>query len=254
MKRKSLTSAEQKSFLSRRTSGAIIGSFDSYSSLLYALNDVAIYTGDESINMTTLNSSFPDFYKPTWEELFDTIARQTKSSWKYDPARDFWVFAPPPRPMPFELTLAPGWKVHDEGPYIGYQPSIAPVGMDVYMLGHYSSTNKEEEAALFGRVKEALAVQFAKPFQKDVSPKDMTDVSVGKLRALHFQGAGPTGIVWRQWVIVDSGSAFAIVSAIKSEHEKEILPDVLKMVSSFKVLSDVSETRQEAEPSGRENK
>jgi hypothetical protein len=243
LKRKSLSPAEQKSFLAKRTSGGMMGTFDSYCSLLYAVNDVAIHTQDDAINKTSLSSPFPDFYKPTWEELFDSVARQTRSAWTYDSKRDFWVFVAPPRPLPFEITLAEGWKPHDEGLYIGYEPSIAPVGMDVYMLGHYCSTNKDEEAALFSRVREAIGVRFAKPFQKDVSPKDMSDETIGNSRALHFKATGPTGIIWRQWVVIDSGMAFAIVSAIKPEHEKEILPDVLKMAASFKVLSSAQRTK-----------
>jgi hypothetical protein len=252
LKRKSLTPTEQKSFLSKRTSGGMMGPFASYSSLLYALNDVVIHSKDDAINKTALSSPFPDFYKPTWEELFDTIARQTKSAWTYDPKRDFWIFAAPPKPLCFELTLAEGWQPHNEGLYIGYQPSIAPVGMDVYILGHYSSTNKDEEAALFIGVREAIAVRFAKPFQKDVSRKDMTEETIGNLRALHFKATGPTGIIWQQWVVVDSEMAFAIVSAIKPEHEKQILPDVLKMVASFKVLSSAGGTKQEVAPNGRD--
>src|SRR5689334_15957396 len=66
LQRKALDLSEQKSFLSQRTSGGVIGTFDSYCSLLYAVYDVAIHTTDESINRTPLNSPFPDFYRPTW--------------------------------------------------------------------------------------------------------------------------------------------------------------------------------------------
>jgi hypothetical protein len=105
------------------------------------------------------------------------------------------------------------------------------------MLGSYSTADRKDDAALFNRVRETIAMEFAQRFKKDVSAREMTDVAVGSLQASHFQAAGPPGIIWRQWVIVDSGMAFAIVSAIKPEHEKEILPDVLKMVASFKVLN-----------------
>ena len=214
-----------------------MGDFGSYSSLLYAVNDVVIQSKSEAVNKTTLNSPFPDFYRPTWREVFDTIARQTKSSWKYDAARDSWVFTIPQQPLPFEIQIAKGWKAHDEGFYVGYQPVIAPVGMDVYMLGHYSATNTNEEAELFIRVREAIALRFARSFKKDVSAKEMTEVSMNGLMALHFKVATPsTGIIWRQWIVVHSGLAFAIVSAIKPEHDKDICPDVQNMVESFKVL------------------
>src|SRR6478672_9350754 len=80
-----LSADQQKALLSGRLrSGAVAGTFDSFTSLLYALNDVAMHTEDTEINNTKLNSPFPDFYKPTLSELFDTIALQTRSSWKYD--------------------------------------------------------------------------------------------------------------------------------------------------------------------------
>jgi hypothetical protein len=64
----------------------------------------------------------------------------------------------------------------------------------------------------------------------------MKEVLVGKYPSLYFQTTASTGIIWRQWVIVESGFAFAIVSAIKPESESEILPDVQKMVDSFQVV------------------
>jgi hypothetical protein len=233
--RKALSPAQQGTFLSKRTSGSLMGTFDSYCSLLYAVHDVAIHSGSEAINQVDLSPTFPDFYKPTWRELFDTIGRQTKSSWKYDASRSVWVFGAPPQPLGFEVRVSKGWKVHDEGLYVGYQPATAPVGMDIYMLGGYSAGSHADETALFGRVREALAVQFASNFKKGVSGRDMKEVAVGDLSALYFQAAAPTGIIWRQWVAVESGRAFAIVSAIRPEQERDILPDVLKMVASFRV-------------------
>jgi hypothetical protein len=232
--RKPLTPDQQKSFLGKRTSGGMMGSFDSYCSLLYALHDVAIHTESQDVNQTRLESPFPDFYKPTWQELFDAIARQTKSSCKYDATRDYWVFNAPPQPLPFEIKLAKGWQAHDEGLYMGYQPEIAPVGMDIYMLGHYSGTNANEQAKLFGQVREAIALRFAKNFKSDVSVGDMSEIPIGDLKALHFKADSSSGIIWRQWIVMDSGNAFAIVSAIKPEHEKDILPGVEAMVKSFK--------------------
>ena len=226
-----------------------MGSFGGYGSLLYAVNDVIIHSESKNVNKTALNSPFPEFYRPTWREVFDTVARQTKSSWTYDAARDYWVFAAPQQSPPFDIQLAKGWKAHDEGFYVGYQPVTAPVGMDVYMLGHYSATNASDEEDLFSRVREAIALRFAKSFKKDVTTKEMTDVSIGDLRALHFKIAAPsTGIIWRQWIVVDSGSAFAIVSAIKPELESEIFPDVQKMVESFKPLKSKGKTEPGAAP------
>ena len=108
--------------------------------------------------------------------------------------------------------------------------------MDIYMLGSYSSDKKDDEAALFKKVRDNLALRFGTFFKENLQIKDMDKVAVGKVEALHFTTVVPkTGIVWRQWVFVDSGMAFAIVSAIKPEQEKQVLPDVEAMIKSFKV-------------------
>lgn len=80
---------------------------------------------------------------------------------------------------------------------------------------------------------------FAKDFKKEITVKEMSVVAVGKADALYFQGFMPSnGITWRQWVLVSKGQAFAIVSAIKPEQEKKLLPDVQAMVNSFEVIDE----------------
>ncbi len=240
--RKSLTPDEQASFLTTRNSGGMIGrTFSSYGSFLYAVHDVAIHSDSKEANQTSLTSPFPDFYKPTWREIFDSIARQTKSSWKYDPKRDYWVFAKPAMPVPFTVKLAKGWKSEDRGSYVFHGPPSAPVGMDVYVMGTYSDSEKKSD--LSDKVRKDIALRFARGFKKDVTTKEMSRVKVGKCDALHFKISAPrTGIIWRQWIVVDSAVAIAIVSAVKPEHEKQILPDVETMLKSF-ALGDA---RQEA--------
>ncbi len=250
-KRKGLTAERQESFLAERTPGGMLGSFNSYCSLLYATQDVLIHTESQEVNQSQLTSPFPKFYRPTWREKFGSIARQTKSSWKYDASRDFWVFGAQPEPPGFEITLLNTWEAKDSGLYFGYKPPGAPVGMDIYVMGRYSATNQTDEAALFGQVREAIAIQFASNFKKDISVKEMKEVTIGKVAALHYEVAAPTGVIWRQWVVVDSGKAFVIVSAIKPEQEKEILPDVLKMVASFRVSAVVNQNESGGTTTGK---
>jgi hypothetical protein len=236
--RKPLSAEEQKAFLAKRTSSEMmLGSFDAFCSWLFATRDVAIHCDSEEINRTRLDSSFPEFYKPTWRELFDAIGRQTKSTWKYYAARDFWVFSKPAADLPYKIELADKWQADDRGLYLSYHPEIAPVGMDIYMMGTYSVSEGDDKPELYKKVRDALALQFASAFKKDVTVKEMEDVKIEDLNALHFKINAPaTGVAWRQWVIVDSGKAFVIVSAIKPEDEKKILPDVERMVKSFKIL------------------
>ena len=234
--RKSLTPEQQTAFLAKRTVGSMMGSFDGYSSLLYAVRNVLISTDSDQVNETSLSTPFPKFYNPTWKELFDSVARQTKSSWKYDPKSDNWMFTKPAMPAPFEVKLAKRWKSEDRGSYVFFKPPSAPVGMDIYMMGTYSSKYKMKE------VQEDIALRFARNFKKDVTVKEMSTMRVGKYDSLHFKiRARQTGIIWRQWILVDSGMAFAIVSAIKPELEKKILPDVEKMLKSFTIKTEKNE-------------
>lgn len=234
---KNLDEKQQAAFLAQRTSGAVSGTFDSYCSTLYAFKNVAIHTESSRINQTTLHPASPKFYQPTWRELFDSIARQTKSTWKYDPARGYWVFSEPQKPPTYKLQLAAGWQPEDRGIEVVYRPPIAPVGMDIYWMGAYSADTAHDAAALSERVRNELAVLFARDFKKEITVKEMSIVAVGKADALYFQGFVPSsGITWRQWILVSKGQAFAIVSAIKPEQEKKLLPDVQAMVNSFEVI------------------
>jgi hypothetical protein len=236
---KNLDEEQQAAFLAKRTSGGISGTFDSVCSTLYAFKGVAIHTESSHINQTALNPASPKFYEPTWRELFDSIARQTKSTWKYDPVRGYWVFAEPQKALPYKLQLAAGWQPDDHGIEMVYRPPIAPVGMDIYWMGAYSSDTAKEAAALSERVRNELAVLFARDLKKEITVKEMSVVAVGKADALYFQGVVPSsGVTWRQWVLVSKGQAFAIVSAIKPEHEKKRLPDVQAMVNSFEIIDE----------------
>jgi len=234
---KNLDEKQQAAFLAQRISGGMSGTFDSVCSALYAFKNVAIHTESDHINQTTLHPASPKFYQPTWRELFDSIARQTKSTWKYDPARGYWVFSGPQKALPYKLQLSEGWQPDDRGIEIVYRPPTAPVGMDIYWMGAYSADTAKDAAPLFERVRDQLALLFARDLKKEITVKEMSVVQVGKANALYFQGVVPsTGITWRQWVLVSKGQAFAIVSAIKLDQEKKLLPDVQSMVNSFEVI------------------
>lgn len=235
--RPALTEAQQKAFLSERLqSGAVTGNFGSYGSILFAFADVAIHTDDKEIGATVLHSPFPDFYKPTWKELFDAIALQTQSSWKYDSTRDYWVFAKPSAAKPFAVTLADKWTATDRGIYVSYKPPTFPVGMDIYYYGVYSADNPKEQIALWEKIRNSWAIGFASKLTRDVTVSEMQKVKVADVEALYFQAPAPrNNVVWRQWAFVKDGHAFVIVSTLRAE-DKELLSDVEAMVKSFRVV------------------
>lgn len=236
-KEQALTQAQQKAFLSERLpNGALTGSFGSYGSLLFAVVDVAIHTDDKEIGAAALNSPFPEFYKPTWKELFAAIALQTQSSWKYDAARNYWVFAKLIAAKPFAVTLADKWTATDRGIYVGYKPPTFPVGMDIYYYGVYSADNSKEQASLWEKVRNSWAIGFASKLKKDVSVSEMQKIKVADVEALYFQTTAPrNNVVWRQWSFVKDGHAFVIVSTLRSE-DKQLLSEVEAMVKSFRVV------------------
>jgi hypothetical protein len=233
---KNLGPEQQTTFLAARASSFPPGSFDSVCSFLYALDGVAIHSQSTVVNGTRLMSTFPDFYRPTWKELFDLIAWQTMSVWKYDGETGYWVFAESKRVLPYKMDISAGWMREDHPIEVVYRPPTAPVGMDIYWLGHYSP-DRADPAPFFGRVREALALSFVKGFIRDVSLKNMSAKRMGRNETLYFETVTPSGVVWRQWVLIENGDAFAIVSAIKPEMEKQLLPDVLSMVSSFEIAA-----------------
>jgi hypothetical protein len=231
--RPALTHEQQKSFLSERTaSGTLIGQFSSFGSMLYAVHDVTIHSDDKEVNDTRLEWSFPAYYKPTWSELFDFIARQTGTSWKYDSIRDYWVFSKPAMKLPYEIDIANHWTSHDEGLYVGYTPPTAPVGMDIYALGLYSP-ELAQAPKMLEKVRNSWAMQFAEHFKRNVTINQMEKVIVDGAESLYFEAPAPReGFLWRQWVFIKDGQAFAIVSTLKRDDTK-LLTDVRSMVNSF---------------------
>ena len=254
--RKPLTKKEQAAFLAKRTKADGLlnfGSLNSLASMLYATKDVIIHFEDKDLGKTRMQSPFPKFYKPTWREFFDYLARHTKTSWRYSPKDNCWVFGKPVMPTLFRLEMADGWKMRNQGSCVLYRPPSAPVGMDVYFMGTYSTDDPKKQNELDKKVKETIALGVAKRFKPDVDVKDMTNVKVGSLDGLYFHAKAPkTVIIWRQWIIVDHGTAFAIFSAIKPELEQQVFPDVEKMLKSFALVKN--EKPKTSKPNTSDNK
>jgi hypothetical protein len=231
-----LTEKQQKELLSgRMQSGAITGTFDSYTSFLFAFTEIAMHTEDGAINSTRLNSPFPAFYKPTLRQLFDTIALQTGSSWKYEAQRNYWVFAKPAIQKPYSITLADKWTRRDMGIYTGYAPATFPSGMDIYYYGIYSAEDGKREASLWTDVRNMWALNFASNFKRGVTIDDMKKVSVDGVEALYFETPAPRpGIIFRQWAFNKQGKMFVIISTLPTG-DKQSVSDVEAMVKSFRV-------------------
>lgn len=211
------------------------GSFNSYASFLFAGPGLVVHTDDPEIGAVRLRNSFPRGYRPTVRELFDHIAAQTSASWSYDETRAYWVFARPAAPLPFRVALAKDWSSEPRDGYLGCQPPIAPVGMDVYLV-HTFSVPAEETVPFECRSREEAAVEFAQPFRPSVSAHDMTLVQIGRHEALFFTCPTPRpGATWRQWSIAERGHQIVVVSVIEAQNEAALLPQVEAMVASLEI-------------------
>src|SRR5689334_8751745 len=72
--------AELKAFLKKRTPGQMMGSFEGYTSLLWAVYEVGVWSEGAGADNVQVQSPFPENYSPTWNELMDALARQVNCS------------------------------------------------------------------------------------------------------------------------------------------------------------------------------
>jgi len=235
---KRFTPEELHAFLGQRTSGEVFGNFTAYASLLYSLHSVAIWDREAGVGNIRLHGTYIDDYQPTWQEHLDVLARQVSCSWRYNHDTGYFVFEKKPLSLPYKLKVAKGWKGHDNGDNFVYVPPTAPVGMDVYTLGHYSADDPAELKALGPKIRERLSMIFAPGFKPDVTASDFREQKVAGVDALFFTAPTPRDPkrTWRQWAFVKDGWAFVVVSVLHTDQEPKLLPDVKRMLASFEVV------------------
>jgi hypothetical protein len=229
--------AELKTFLQKRISGEMFGPFKSYTSLLWAVYNVGVWAEGAGVGDIQLQSPYPEDYKPTWKELMDALARQVDCSWQYNHDTGYWVFEKKRMDPPFALKIAKGWGRRDEGESVFFVPPIAPVGMDVYVMGHYSSDDRAKRQDVFANARRHVSRLFARRFKSDLAESDFTAEKVCGETAWYFSAPTPRDpkLKWRQWAFVKNGWCFMIVSVISEENESKLLPDVKAMIASFEV-------------------
>ncbi|WP_395749164.1 hypothetical protein [Prosthecobacter sp.] len=263
---KVLSDEEQAKLLAKRLEGSLGQSFGSFANMFMVRSqmDLRVCVGlkgmSREIAEAELQPVFPEFYKPTLKELLDAIALQTSSAWGYRKEDQFAsskvadtkeedhvvifsftsVLAEAKPKKPYTLELAKDWKSEDRGHWVACIPPTFPVGMDVYELGTYSAAKKEDEAALFEKVRKEVALEWANRVKKDVKAADLKEAKVGSYEALHFDAMIPSRegkeIRWRHWVFMVDNACYFIVSTIYPEMEERLYPDVKQMLASFKMV------------------
>jgi hypothetical protein len=103
--------------------------------------------------------------------------------------------------------------------------------MDIYFAGSVDSSEMSSDARI------RIAKHFAEPITPGITEASMQEISLPHQNALFYMTEIQSkGIIWRQWANVEKDQCFVIISAVKSDDETNILPDVEKMVRSFKVF------------------
>ena len=231
-----MTPPELKIFLQQRTTSSMMsGTFAGYTSMLWAISEVGVWSEGTGIDNIRLQNPFSENYSPTWKELMDVLAQQVNCSWHYDHKTGYWVFDRKNINPPFTLKIADGWTQRAEGLRVVFVPPNAPVGMDVYTMGHYSSDNPAKLQEVFTNAIKHVSMRFAKNFKSDVSDADLIPKKVCGESALYFSAPTPrdSKLKWRQWAFVKNGWCFIIVSVISDENEQQLLNDVNQMMSTF---------------------
>ncbi|HMP50656.1 MAG TPA: hypothetical protein PKD05_03810 [Candidatus Melainabacteria bacterium] len=233
------TEEQDKLLRSRIKSSSMMGTFYEFNNNLYVMREPFLMTTSVAASNVRLTTAHARDYCPTFAELFESMARQTKTSVKYDPTfLSKWIAIPPAMSLPYTLTLADGWRAEDRGMYVAYIPELQPVGMDVYMFGRYSGVSN----AQIREFRKAKALLFAKFIDERARISQMKEVKVDGVDSLYFETESTKrpGNQWRQWSFIKNGQAFLIVSSIDGENADKLVPDVEAMVNSFHVVDSAT--------------
>jgi len=214
---------------------SLFRTFDGFASQCYAVAGVEVTAGGAdpaALAGANVGYDYPSFYRPTWGEVFDHVARQMRCAWSFDPKNNQFKFEPTDAGPGYGVTLAPGWRREDRGRYVWHAPADQPFGMDIYDYGHVTADPAHPD--LIDKVRAFYAVREVAAWPHAPTLAQMTTVKVAGVDALYLRTDTPRpGGLWRQWAGVVDGHAFVIVSAMDKSREAELGPPVDKMVASF---------------------
>lgn len=268
-----LTDAKLEKLLNKRLEGGMSYSFKQFGNMFFVKSRIDLGTSiglmskSKEIPEKPLQSTFPTGYNPTLREFFDSIGRQTTSTWKYDPTNQFIGSQTKEKKKPaqikdiaifefketkertksFKFKLSEGWAAIDQGTWVMHRPPEYPVGMDIYELGEFSQKASEKADPDFS---EKMRLRIAMHWAKRVNPKATEDLmklaKVGKLDALFYDTMIPSNLEgekvrWRQWIFMDGNRGYFIVITIFPDYEAKIFPKVEEMITSFELVKSESD-------------
>lgn len=238
--RRPLSPEQRTQFLNERTGFRFEGTFAKVANEIQRQRHVLLYAKHEGLQDSPVEEVVPEDYRPTWRERLDMLARQTQSTWRYNEKWDVWAFTPGPAPLPYKVAMPEKWTENPSGRLVFYRPvsekpEQEPVYLEIYMMGSYSF---EKDAAVnLEKVRDQLALDVAKNFDRRIDLRDMKKVKLGRLDARYYQTkTAQADHTWRQWVFVADGQAFVATSMLHDLLVKEHLPEIEKALGSFELV------------------
>ncbi|HEY9712688.1 MAG TPA: hypothetical protein V6C72_04420 [Chroococcales cyanobacterium] len=219
----------------RAKSSTITGVYHEFIRTMYQRGEPFPTTGYVTVSMAKLTDVYPSEYLPTVGEIFETMARQTKSHIKHDRHLfSQWAAEPPEMPLPYTVTVPAQWKVDDRGGKVSYIPPAgqSAEALEIEMVGRYSGLDAEQEK----RIRDALAVKQFSDQSRQAAPKRMTETKVDGCDALYSETDAGAHHKVRQWTFLDRGQGFVIKSRLPDSEKKTTLKLVKEVVASFRAV------------------
>ncbi len=261
IKIKVLSAKEQEALLEERLSGDTVGAFGPFCNMFFvrskidtskAIGLMCKIPGAESVD---LEPAFASNYKPTLRELLDTLAAQLKARWVYadrsqvmdstmppdgKSITDIAIFDFVPAESKFDCEMTPidGWKVSPQSNFVMYVPPIAPMAMDMHVLGKVSASDPTKQAKLIADTPRDFALDQFRRFKPQAKAEDLKKTKVGSYDAYFFETALPPSgeekVHWRQWHFMVGNQLYYVISTIIPSQEKQLYPAVEQMIKTFR--------------------
>ncbi|MCW5821557.1 MAG: hypothetical protein KIT34_02075 [Cyanobacteria bacterium TGS_CYA1] len=257
--------SEVDQLLKERLNGGIGSTFAGFanqflvSSVIQTGCNAVLVSLSNEVSAKQLMSTFPQSYKPTFKELLDCLAQQTSSTWKYNPDDKFikvedkegqkqskpsepvdiyiFEFTPSTNEKSFTVELPSGWTSKDMGHWVKYSPPKFPVGLDIYEMGTYSSS--DGDSIKLKSIPSDLLLEWGKRIKQNPTKADLKKGKIGTFDAdlyeCEISGKDDKKLKWHNWTFMNGNKCYFVLSAYPNELENDIYPDVQKILSTFRI-------------------
>ncbi len=246
-----LTKKQQVALLDTRVHPLITNNFNATCSLMFSFESVAIHTHSKGLSELPVFSPFPEGYKPTWRECFDTVARQVTCTWAYDPELTYWVFTPEEKEeakLPFDWTMPDGWTTERVGNVQRLRSENKHALVQVHMLGSYSTDEDKpkKRRAFFASIRDQHATRIYQAMDEDYDVESDELVDLAGLDARYGEMLpNAEGYLLRQWTFMAEGYCWVISSTTTPQFDKVLSKEVEELLSGFEVTTPAHGWRED---------